>query len=87
MVDVPDRLEDHGPVFIYGVEGEQIEEENDAYNDLRFDIGVHKDAEEEMDEAMPSCFMLLMFDCLFMKIKKIFMPNSSDEFKDEADEY
>ena len=39
MVDVPDRLEDHGPVFIYGVEGEQIEEENDAYNDLRFDIG------------------------------------------------
>ena len=39
MVDVPDRLEDHGPVFIYGVEGEQIEEENDAYNDLRYDIG------------------------------------------------
>ena len=40
-----------------------------------------------MDETMPSCFMLLMFDCLFMKIKKIFMPNSSDEFKDEAEEY
>ena len=39
MVDVPERLEDHGPVFIYGVEGEQIEEENDAYNDLRYDIG------------------------------------------------
>lgn len=39
MVDVPERLEDHGPVFIYGVEGEQIEEENDAYNDLRVDIG------------------------------------------------
>ena len=56
--------------------------------DLKLNFsGVHKDAEEEMDEAMPSCFMLLMFDCLFMKIKKIFMPNSSDEFKDEAEEY
>ena len=31
------RLDDHAPVFIYGVEGEQIEEENDAYNDLRFE--------------------------------------------------
>ena len=30
------RLDDHAPVFIYGVEGEQIEEENDAYNDLRW---------------------------------------------------
>ena len=40
-----------------------------------------------MDETMPSCFMLLMFDCLFMKMKKIFMPNSSDEFKDEEEEY
>ena len=79
MVDVPERLEDHAPVFIYGVEGEQIEEENDAYNDLRFDIGdiyricwqknalkyfsgIHKDAEEELDEAMPSCFLLQLFD-------------------------
>ena len=39
MVDIPERTESHGPVFIYGVEGEQIEEENDAYNDLRYDIG------------------------------------------------
>ena len=39
MVDIPERSESHGPVFIYGVEGEQIEEENDAYNDLRYDIG------------------------------------------------
>jgi len=87
MVDVPERLEDHAPVFIYGVEGEQIEEENDAYNDLRFDIGLHKDAEEELDEAMPSCFLLMMFDCFFQKIKKICMPNSTDTFEDERDEY
>ena len=42
MVDIPERTESHGPVFIYGVEGEQIEEENDAYNDLRYDIGQHQ---------------------------------------------
>ena len=24
---------------------------------------------------------------LFMKIKKVFMPNSKDEFKDEGDDY
>ena len=42
MVDIPERTESHGPVFIYGVEGEQIEEENDAYNDLRYDIGEMK---------------------------------------------
>ena len=40
-----------------------------------------------MDEVMPSCFLLMIFDCLFMKIKKVFMPNSKDEFKDEVDEY
>ena len=45
MVDIPERTESHGPVFIYGVEGEQIEEENDAYNDLRYDIGEMKGRE------------------------------------------
>ena len=38
MILMHNRLDDHAPVFIYGVEGEQIEEENDAYNDLRFGI-------------------------------------------------
>ena len=42
MVDIPDRLDDHAPVFIYGVEGEQIEEENDAYNDMRYELGEEK---------------------------------------------
>ena len=42
MVDIPERLESHAEVFIYGVEGEQIEEENDAYNDLRFELGKQK---------------------------------------------
>ena len=35
IIIMTNRLDDHAPVFIYGVEGEQIEEENDAYNDLR----------------------------------------------------
>ena len=205
MVDIPERTESHGPVFIYGVEGEQIEEENDAYNDLRYDIGqciisshgnmtdnvtnpptriyrtshsgfntsisdrilnwkpmwcksvnlifnfctriqnrnrgdvqllvlqtihrfsqlrrrppspgwnplvcrrllrdcenrcsstnnithnphlqcpgLHKDYEaDEAEELMPSCFPLLIFDCVFMKLKKCFMPNSIKEEKEE----
>merc|ERR1711992_500877 len=87
MVDIPERTESHGPVFIYGVEGEQIEEENDAYNDLRYDIGLHKDYEDEMEETMPSCFPLLIFDCVFMHFKKCIMPNSKDDFKDEKEEY
>ena len=44
--------------------------------------GLHKDVEDEMEEETPSCFILLMFDCLFMKIKKLLMPNSIDQFKD-----
>ena len=42
MVDVPDGgLEDISEVIIYGVESEQIEEENDAYNDLRAELGIN----------------------------------------------
>ena len=51
MVDIPERTESHGPVFIYGVEGEQIEEENDAYNDLRYDIGERQEARGERTVA------------------------------------
>ena len=39
MVDVPDGLDDAREIIIYGVESEQIEEENDAYNDLRDELG------------------------------------------------
>merc|ERR1711983_7811 len=89
MVDIPERTESHGPVFIYGVEGEQIEEENDAYNDLRYDIGLHKDYEaDEAAELMPSCFPLLIFDCVFMKLKECFLPGKhKDGIKDEKEEY
>ena len=82
MVDVPDGLDDLSEVVIYGVESEQIEEENDAYNDLRAELGetgepssvifiltgIHKEAEDDLAELMPSCFLLNMFDCLFMNI-------------------
>ena len=52
MVDIPDRLDDHAPVFIYGVEGEQIEEENDAYNDLRFDLGGFMDSVSNLNRNL-----------------------------------
>ena len=39
MVDIPVTTEDASGVIIYGVESEQIEEENDAYNDMRAELG------------------------------------------------
>ena len=39
MVDIPDGLDPAHEVIIYGVESEQIEEENDAYNDMRCELG------------------------------------------------
>ena len=64
MVDIPERTESHGPVFIYGVEGEQIEEENDAYNDLRYDIGQYKP-----DQKFVYVFCYVTFNnCLFLEL-------------------
>lgn len=34
---------------------------------------------------MPSCFPLLIFDCVFMHFKKCIMPNSKE--KEEKEEY
>ena len=42
MVDVPDGLDDLKEVIVFGVESEQIEEENDAYNDLRAELGLYE---------------------------------------------
>ena len=39
MVDIPATTEDASGIIIYGVESEQIEEENDAYNDMRAELG------------------------------------------------
>ena len=43
MVDIPETTDDARDIIVYGVESEQIEEENDAYNDLRCDIGRRPD--------------------------------------------
>ena len=94
MVDVPDGgLEDISEVIIYGVESEQIEEENDAYNDLRAELGrslyhnlfkantlinegIHKEVEDDLAELMPSCFLINLFDCLFMNISSFCKRNT-----------
>ena len=39
MVDIPERTDDAADIIIYGVESEQIEEENDALNDMRYELG------------------------------------------------
>ena len=40
MVDIPEGLDDPSEIIIYGVESEQIEEENDAYYDMRVELGI-----------------------------------------------
>ena len=89
MVDIPVTTEDASGIIIYGVESEQIEEENDAYNDMRAELGlnqcfinhfkrvvtfpgIHKDAEDELEELMPSCFCLNVMDCITMKLYHVF---------------
>ena len=37
--DIPNLVEPHGPEIINGVESEEVEEVNDAYNDLINDLG------------------------------------------------
>ena len=39
MVDIPERLDDPTDIIVFGVESEQVEEENDAFNDMRDDLG------------------------------------------------
>ena len=39
MVDIPINTDEAAEIIIYGVESEQIEEENDAYNDMRYELG------------------------------------------------
>ena len=98
MVDVPEGLDDATDVIVYGVESEQIEEENDAYKDMREELGEHgihslllssgslffsfitglaKEVEDDFAELMPSCFLLNMFDCLFMNISSYCKKRSS----------
>ena len=64
MVDIPERTESHGPVFIYGVEEEQIEEENDAYNDLRYDIGEMNKSVLCVSQECHCVFTLSRFSCI-----------------------
>ena len=39
MVDIPGTTDEAADIVIFGVESEQIEEENDAYNDMRYELG------------------------------------------------
>ena len=38
-------------------------------------LGIHKDAEDELEELMPSCFCLNVMDCITMKLYHVFKPS------------
>ena len=46
----------HGPAIIYGVESEEVEEINDAYNDLIADLGALIEYTEECFPLYPRYF-------------------------------
>ena len=54
-MDIPERTDDSANVIIYGVESEQIEEENDAYQDMRYELG---ERNEENFCGFPTIFLL-----------------------------
>ena len=90
-MDIPERTDDAADIIIFGVESEQIEEENDALNDMRYELGeiltndngfescmltgIHRDREDELEELMPSCFCLNMVDCITIRISSVFCQN------------
>ena len=55
MVDIPINTDEAAEIIIYGVESEQIEEENDAYNDMRYELG-------EVDNTSNSNFYVKIFN-------------------------
>lgn len=76
LMDFPSRSDPHGPAIIYGVESEEIEEINDAYNDLIEDLGLSKVTEDDQEEFVPSCGPLLVLEYLVNKME-VFWTKSS----------
>ena len=62
-LDTPARIEPHGPAIIYGVESEEVEEINDAYNDMLEDLGLSKATEVEF-QCRPTCFKAFVLMCI-----------------------
>ena len=59
-LDTPARIEPHGPAIIYGVESEEVEEINDAYNDMLEDLGLSKATEVEF-QCRPTCYKAFVY--------------------------
>ena len=68
-LDIPGQADPHGPAIIYGVESEEIEEINDAYNDLVEDLGLSSNTDNDLEEIMPSCGPLLVIEYLISKVE------------------
>ena len=78
-LDGPGAADPHGPAIIYGVESEEIEEINDAYNDLVEDLGLSKLTENELEEVMPSCGPLLLVEYIIFKIENLWSKPSGKQ--------
>ena len=77
---MPCNPERHGDIVITGVESEEVEEINGAYEDLLDELGkvelqiseiimcilagISAGTEDDLPELMPSCFPLLLLDCV-----------------------
>lgn len=77
-MDIPSQTDPHGPAIIYGVESEELEEINDAYNDLVMDLGLSKEREDDFEEIVPSCGPLLVIEYLVYKMEIFWSKSSSN---------
>ena len=77
-MDIPAQPDPHGPAIIYGVESEELEEINDAYNDLVMDLGLSKEREDDLEEIVPSCGPLLVIEYLVYKMEIFWSKSSSN---------
>ena len=75
-VEIPNKIDSHFDVIIPGIESEEVEEINDAYNDLIEDLGLSKVTEDDQEEFVPSCGPLLVLEYLVNKME-VFWTKSS----------
>ena len=69
--DIPGGIDMHGPAMVSGVETEEVEGMNEAYDDILEEFGIARKTEDDFEEVMPSCIPILIFDYLIMKLESI----------------
>ena len=92
--DLPGHNDFHRDILITGVESEEVEGINEAYEDLLLELGefylyyfpsavssagLSRHTEDDFPELMSSCFPLLLLDCICVRMADCFTALSQDK--------